>query len=95
MTLTKARIAELIAEKTGLSKNKSLEIVEQLIEIIKRSLESGNYILIAGFGKLCVKNKNQRRGRNPATGSKLLISGRNVVSFKYSRKLKAIINGNG
>lgn len=93
MTLIKNRIAQRIAQESGLSKNRSIEILGQLIEIIKRNLEEGNPILIAGFGKFCVKNKNPRLGRNPATGDPLTIRGRSVVSFKCSKKLKDRING--
>ena len=39
-----------------------------MLEIIKRSLESGDDVLISGFGKFQVKKKEERRGRNPATG---------------------------
>jgi integration host factor subunit alpha len=95
MTLIKSEIVKKIADRTGFSKNKSSETVEQLIEIIKRSLEAGDEILIAGFGKFYVKNKNQRRGRNPANGDVLTIPSRKVVRFKYSRILKNRINGNG
>jgi len=93
MALTKAQIAETLAEKNGFAKNKSVQIVEDLIEIIKRTLESGEDVLISGFGKFCVKTKGVRRGRNPATGSDLMLSARKVVTFKCSGKLRDKING--
>jgi len=68
MTLTKVDIVESIAEQNGFPKNKSSEVVETLLEIIKKSLESGEDVLISGFGKFCVKKKKERRGRNPVTG---------------------------
>lgn len=92
MTLTKALIVEKIAEKNGFTKNKSIEIIETLIKIIKLSLESGEDVLISGFGKFCVKEKGQRRGRNPATGDELLLSARKVATFKCSGKLRDQIN---
>ena len=92
MTLTKAQIIEMIAEQNGFAKNKSIEIIENLLEIIKRTLESGEDVLVSGFGKFCVKNKGQRRGRNPATGSDLMLSARKVVTFKCSGKLRAKVN---
>jgi integration host factor subunit alpha len=92
MTLTKAKIIEMIAEQNGFAKNKSIEIVENLLDIIKRTLESGDDVLISGFGKFCVKEKGQRRGRNPATGSDLMLSARKVVTFKCSGKLRDKIN---
>jgi integration host factor subunit alpha len=92
MTLTKAQIIEIIAEQNGYAKNKSIEIVENLIEIIKHTLVSGEDVLVSGFGKFCVKNKGKRRGRNPATGSDLMLSARKVVTFKCSGKLREKLN---
>ena len=93
MTLTKAQLVEIIAEQNGFAKNKSIEIVENLLEIIKSALESGEDVLVSGFGKFCVKTKGQRRGRNPATGADLMLSARKVVTFKCSGKLRDKING--
>jgi integration host factor subunit alpha len=92
MTLNKAQIIEAIAEQNGFAKDKSIELVEYLIEIIKRTLESGEDVLFSGFGKFCVKNKSQRHGRNPATGSDLMLSARQVVTFKCSGKLRDKVN---
>jgi integration host factor subunit alpha len=92
MTLTKAQIVEMIADQNGFAKNKSIEIIENLLEIIKRTLESGEDVLVSGFGQFCVKNKGQRRGRNPATGSDLMLSARKVVTFKCSGKLREKVN---
>jgi len=92
MTLTKALIAEMIAEQNGLGKQKSTELLEDLIEIIKRTLESGEDVLVSGFGKFCIKEKGKRRGRNPATGSDLMLSARKVVTFKCSGKLRDKVN---
>ena len=93
MTLTKAQLVESIHNKIGLTKNKSSEIVETCLEIIKSELESGKDVLISGFGKFCVKEKKERKGRNPATGDAMMLAHRKVVTFKCSGKLKDKING--
>ena len=92
MALTKADIIEAVSEKNGFSKKQSAETVEILLEIIKRWLSSGEDVLISGFGKLCVKNKSARRGRNPATGDAMTLKPRRVVTFKCSGKLRDKIN---
>jgi integration host factor subunit alpha len=92
MTLTKAQIIEMIAEQNGFAKNKNLQLVENLIEIIKQTLESGDVVQVSGFGKFCVRNKGQRRGRNPSTGSVLMLPARKAVRFKCSGKLRDKIN---
>jgi integration host factor subunit alpha len=94
MALTKSDIVARVHE-LGFTKKKSVEIIESLLEIMKSTLEQGDDILISGFGKFCVKSKNKRRGRNPATGSDLILRERKVVTFKCSGKLRNRINGNG
>ena len=68
MTLTKAELIEAIAEQNGLTRINSSETAETILELIKSNLESGQDDLISGFGKFCVKEKRERKGRNPATG---------------------------
>jgi integration host factor subunit alpha len=92
MALTKVQIVESIQNQTGFPKNRSLQIVETLLEIIKSALESGEDVLISGFGKFCVKRKDERRGRNPATGDAMMLAPRKVVTFTCSGKLRDKIN---
>ncbi len=91
-TLTKAHTIDAVAESNGYTRKKSIETVETVQELIKRSLESGEDVMISGFGKFCVKEKAERRGRNPATGKDLILSPRKVVTFKWSAKLKEKLN---
>jgi integration host factor subunit alpha len=92
MTLTKADIVESVNDELGYPKNRCSELVETLLDIIKESLEQGEDVLISGFGKFCLKEKKQRRGRNPATGDDLLLGERKVVTFKCSHLLRDKIN---
>lgn len=92
MTLTKAHIIEAVTDQNGFPKKQSSETIEILLKIIKGTLESGEDVLISGFGKLCVREKKERRGRNPATGEDLILAPRRVVTFKCSGKLKNLIN---
>ena len=93
MTLTKAQIIEAISIKNGLSKKQSTETVETLLGVMKSTLASGEDVLISGFGKFCVKQKKERKGRNPATGEDLMLAPRKVVTFKNSGKLRERISG--
>lgn len=91
--MTKADIVERINQNIGLSKKESAEMVEQVFEIMKNTLESGDKIKIAGFGNFVVKQKADRRGRNPQTGDAITISARRILTFKPSQVLKNSING--
>ena len=93
MTFTKERIIESIYNNCGYSKERSIKLVESLVEIVKSTLESGEDVLISGFGKFCVKNKRERRGRNPATGDNMMLGSRRVVTFGCSSALRKKING--
>jgi integration host factor subunit alpha len=93
MTLTKANIVEEVAKQNGYPKNQSFEMIDILLKIMKRTLESGEDVLVSGFGKFCVKTKHERRGRNPATGGEMMLEPRRVVTFRCSRKLRDKING--
>ena len=93
MTVTKEILVNSIEEHLDLPKIKSNEVFESLMEIMKNTLENGEDVLISGFGKFCVKDKNERRGRNPATGEDKMMRARRVVVFKYSGILKDMING--
>jgi len=93
MTLTKAQIVDQIREEIGLTRNETIEIVETLMELMKSTLESGDDVLVSGFGKFCVRNKRKRRGRNPATGDDLILDTRRTVTFKCSGKLRDRVDG--
>lgn len=92
MALTKNDIVRRVHE-LGFTKKRSVELIESLLEIIKGTLENGEDVLISGFGKFCIKDKDKRRGRNPATGADLILRERKVITFKCSGKLRSKING--
>lgn len=90
--MTKADIVEKIYEKVGFSKKESAELVETVFDLIKTTLEDGDKIKIAGFGNFVVKEKSDRRGRNPQTGEEITIVARKILTFKPSQVLKSAIN---
>ena len=92
MTLTKDHIIDSIYEYTDLKKSQAVMTMESLLEILKKTLESGEDILISGFGKLCVRGKNRRRGRNPQTGDEMTLEARRIITFRCSPVLKDKIN---
>jgi len=91
-TLTKAAIAQAVSQETNLGKARSSQVVDVLFEIIKQTLESGEDVLISGFGKWSVKEKQERRGRNPQTGEPLMLAPRKVVRFKCPSVLSDKLN---
>jgi len=95
MTLNKADLIDSIYNQLDLPKTKSAHVVDSLLEIIKKTLEDGEDVLISGFGKFCVRKKNKRRGRNPHTGEDLMLGERRVVTFRCSGVLRDKVNAKG
>jgi integration host factor subunit alpha len=92
MAFTKDDLVRAVTEENLYPLYQSTKIVETLLEIIKSRLSSGEDVMISSFGKFCVREKRERRGRNPATGEGIMLSPRRVVTFKCSRKLRQKIN---
>ena len=91
MTLTKAKVIDAF-QTNGFSKKQSDENVEAILKIIKDTLTSGEDVLISNFGKFQIKKKRERRGRNPATGDRLMLEPRKVITFKCSGWLRKEID---
>jgi len=92
MSLTKAHLVESILKLDPMTKTQAAKVVETVFEIIKRELEKGEELLISRFGKFCIKNKSERRGRNPQTGEDMMLPPRKVVTFQCSSVLKGKLN---
>jgi integration host factor subunit alpha len=93
MTLTKAELVQQVYKiHTTLSKTQATESVEAFLRISKNTLINGSDLLLSGFGKFNVKDKNSRRGRNPQTGDELTLDARRVITFKPSGILRDKIN---
>ncbi len=90
--MRKADIAETITETAGIQKAESMEMVELVLDLIKAMLQQGEVVKIAGFGNFVVRNKGERKGRNPRTGEEIAITPRRVVTFRPSQLFKKYVN---
>ena len=79
MGLTKKDIVERVCDGLGFPRNQSIEIVESLLELMKSTLVSGDDLLVSGFGKFCVRDKHERKGRNPATGEDAILPALSLI----------------
>ena len=93
MTHTKANVIDDMVMETGLDRKTATEGVETFIEIIKSNLSKGEDVSLSGFGRLNVREKRARRGRNPKTGKEITIAPRRVITFSLSNALRARLNG--
>jgi nucleoid DNA-binding protein len=92
MTLTKADIIGAVSDRTGFNKKQSRHSVNSLVEIIKKTLESGENIKIGHFGKFDIKEMKARPWRSPFTGKIMMLPPRRVVTFKSFKRLKDKVN---
>jgi integration host factor subunit alpha len=92
--MTKADIIDRVCEQVGgFSKKEAADLVETVFDVMKATLESGEKIKISGFGNFVVRDKKPRPGRNPQTGTEIMIEARRVLTFKPSPVLKSALNG--
>ena len=90
--MRKADIAETICETAGIQKAEAMEMVEQVLDLIKKMLQQGEVVKIAGFGNFVVRSKGERKGRNPRTGEEIKIKASKSPGFKPGKALKDAIN---
>jgi len=93
--LTKIDIINHVSDDTGLSKARTEEAFDAIIDAVRESLVRGETVILRRFGSFHVRQKNARMGRNPKTGREAPISARRVVSFKAGRNFKGAVNGEG
>jgi integration host factor subunit alpha len=95
MTVTKEHLVDSILKIVD-SRKKAIQVIETLLKTTTQSLADGEDVLLSGFGKFSVKDKRERRGRNPSTGDDLILDARRVLTFKPSSVLsKKVNNGEG
>ncbi len=91
--MTKADLVEDISARTGISRNHTALIVDQLLDAVSRALTEGKHLEIRGFGTFKVRERRARRARNPRSGSEVMVPAKIVPVFKPSRELKAQVLG--
>jgi DNA-binding protein HU-beta len=89
--MTKAELIAKAAEKAGVSKKQADRCLKAFIEVITEALQKGEKIALPGFGIFQVKERSERKGRNPRTGEIITIPARKVVVFKPAKQLRELI----
>jgi integration host factor subunit alpha len=91
--VTRADLAQAVAQALGLPKHEAITLPEQVLTEICDTLERGESVKLSGFGHFTVRNKAERTGRYPKTGVGVPIEPRRVVTFTPSDNLKDRVNG--
>lgn len=90
--MTKSDIVETVYQNVGFTKKRAAEVVNLILDSMKKALEDGDKVKISGFGNFEIRNKDARKGRNPQTGAEITITERRVLTFKPSQVLKDRLN---
>jgi nucleoid DNA-binding protein len=91
--LTKADLVDVVSAEAELSKRQAGEIVDLVLDEIKRALQKGDRVALTPFGSFVVRARKAREGRNPKTGEKIKIAARKVPAFVAGKSLKEAVGG--
>lgn len=86
-------IGEIYELIPAITMPRAKEIIEAWLEITKEALEANGKVLIQHFGSWEVKEKKERKGRNPRTGETIVLRGRRVLTFRPGVALRNAMNG--
>jgi DNA-binding protein HU-beta len=90
--MNKSDLINKVAEKSGLTKTKTAEVIDALVETMQSALASGEKITLVGFGSFDVSKRDAREGRNPKSGEKITIPAKTVVRFRSGKELSESVN---
>ncbi|MBS9784484.1 MAG: HU family DNA-binding protein [Oceanivirga sp.] len=85
--MSKKEFVEAYALKSGESKKRSEELVNDFLKLVEESLLKGKDVQFVGWGSFSTKKKEARLGRNPKTGETIKIPAKKVLKFKVGKKL--------
>ena len=88
--MTKAELIDKVAQKADLTKKDAAGAVNAVLETIEETLKNGDGIVLSGFGTFSVKERAERKGRNPQTGEEITIPAGKSAKFKAGKNLKNI-----
>lgn len=91
MKIRKNEIIERLAKEHGITQTRGKEIVDYLLDEIKKELKDGNEVELSGFGKFTAIQKEARIARNPRTGEKMEIPAKKAVKFKAAKQFSDFI----
>ena len=80
--MTKAEIATEIAKTTGIDKASVVNVIEQLMTVVKDTLAHGENVYLRGFGSFTIKKRAAKTARNISKNTTLIVPEHNIPAFK-------------
>ena len=95
VALTKSKLIDIIAERSGLPRKRAEKVVNTIFESMSEALIQGNRIEMRGFGSFAVKDYEPYTGRNPRTGEEVSVPAKRAIKFKVGKELRQRVNLSG
>ena len=90
--MNKSELIDSIADSAGLTKTDVSRALDAFIGSVTEALSNGDSVALVGFGTFSVKDRAERKGRNPQTGEEITIKAARIPSFKAGKSLKDAVN---
>jgi DNA-binding protein HU-beta len=90
--MNKSELIDAIADHADLTKADAGKALDGLLHAVTEALKSGDSVALVGFGTFAVKDRAERKGRNPQTGEEITIKAAKIPSFKAGKSLKDAVN---
>ncbi len=90
--MNKSELIDAIAAASELTKSDAGKALDGFLEAVKTALSKGESVALVGFGTFSVKQRAERKGRNPQTGNEIIIKAAKIPSFKAGKTLKDVVN---
>ena len=89
--MNKSELIALVSDKVGYTKKATEEVVNALFDTISDTLETGEKVVISGFGTFEIRSRVARTGRDPRTGEDIDIPQQKTPAFKSGKVLKNMV----
>ena len=87
--MNKGQLVDIVAKEHGLTKKETDAILSATLDIIKDTVAGGDRVTLVGFGSFELRHRQERTGRNPKTGEKLVIPATDVPAFSAGKSFKS------
>ncbi len=91
--MNKAQLIDLLTQRLGGDKRLAAASVEGVVDIVVRTVTSGENVTITGFGVFEKRSRAARVARNPRTGETVRVAPTAVPSFRPGVNFKAVVSG--
>lgn len=90
--MNKSELIDAIAASADITKADAGRALDGFVDAVSKALSNGDSVALVGFGTFSVKERAERKGRNPQTGEEITIAAAKIPSFKAGKSLKDSVN---